>query len=128
MRKKDDKLTKRQIEKLKKEKEKRKKSYSRFGHSGHMKHSTMGMKSCMYGIAAALLLALCIFISFLTHGQAAAFIGVLGLLCIAGVVLGIIAGFKGMRERDRNYITCKIGLGVNLFLAIGLLMIYVGGF
>ncbi len=128
MRKKEEKLTKRQIEKLKKEKEKRKKSYSRFGHSGQMKHSTMGVKSCLYAAATAVLLVLCIFISFLTHGKAAAIIGVFGLLCVAGVVLGIIAAVKGMRERDRNYITCKIGLGGNIFLAIGLLMIYAGGF
>lgn len=42
-------MRKREIEKLKKEKAKRMKSYSRYGHAGALKHSTMGMKSCVCG-------------------------------------------------------------------------------
>ena len=128
MQKREERLKKRQLEKMKKEKEKRMKSYSRYGHSGKLRHSTMGMKSCMYAAASAAVLLLCILVSFFAHGKAAVIIGVFGILAVVGVVAGIIAGVKGMRERDRNYITCKIGLGCNIILAIGLLLIYTGGF
>lgn len=128
MQKRKDNKEQRRIEKLRKEKEKRMKGYRKYGHAGQMRHSTMGVRSCIYAGGGAVLLVLSIVISFVMHGKAAAFIGVFGIISLALAGFGIYAAFKGMRERDRNYITCKIGMGCNILLVIGLMMIFAGGF
>lgn len=42
-------------------------------------------------------------------------------------ILGINAAVKGFRERERNYITCKIGLPVSGIVLILFLVIFIGG-
>jgi hypothetical protein len=118
---------KRRIAKIQKEKQKRMQSYRRYG-SGKRKHSTMGVRSCLLAAGALAILGSTIAISFAMHGKAAAVIGGFGILAVVCAIRGLIAAIKGTRERDRNYITCKIGFGANVLLLAGLFIIFVGGF
>lgn len=108
------------------ERKKRRKHKGRFGQAT-MKHSTMGMYSCGYAGASAFILLLSIVISYFSKGKAAGFVGGFGLIALIFAILGMNAAIKGMRERERNYITCKIGIGCSGVLTLGLVIIFLGG-
>ena len=53
------------------------------------------------------------------------FVG-LGTIALAGI--GTWLGNRGMKEREKNYITCKIGIGINMAVLLGLVAIFIRGF
>ena len=54
-------------------------------------------------------------------------IGFLGLGTLALAGFGIWLGIKGLKERDKNYITCKVGIGVNGAFLLMLVLLFVRG-
>lgn len=68
-----------------------------------------------------------IIISIVTGGNAPAFVGGLALVIFFGSWMGVITGFRGFKERDKNYITCKIGVACNLAILIGFAGIFIRG-
>ncbi|MDD3401739.1 MAG: DUF6142 family protein [Hespellia sp.] len=109
-----------------KERERRKKGQRRFGQVKR-RHSTMGIRSCRYAGGSAGLLLYCILISFLCGGKAGGIIGAFGIIAFLLAAHGIYAAIKGRRERDKNYITCRIGGICNGLLVLGMGIIFVGG-
>lgn len=92
-----------------------------------LKHSTMGKHSCILaGISAGLFL-ISVIIAFLMRGKTIGIVGGLGLIAMVVAGLGCRAAMKGFRERERNYITCKIGMACNVLILAGLMIIFVGG-
>ena len=61
------------------------------------------------------------------RGNTFGIIGGLGIISIVLAALGIRAGVKGMREREKRYITCKAGITVNIIILLGLAAIFLGG-
>ena len=59
--------------------------------------------------------------------NAPAFVGGLALVIFFGSWMGVITGFRGFKERDKNYITCKIGVACNLAILIGFAGIFIRG-
>lgn len=113
--------------KSKKERDRRKGKRTRKYGQAKLKHSRMGIYSCVYaGLSFALLLS-CVLIAFVMRGKTFGLIGGLGILSIVLTVLGIRASVKGMREREKRYITCRAGLAVNLVILLGLILIFIGG-
>lgn len=108
------------------EKERKKRGSRKYGQA-KMKHSRMGIYSLVYAGGAFALILSCILIAFVLRGNTWAFVGGLGLISVVLAILGIRASVKGMRERDKNYITCKAGLAGNIILLLGLLIIFIGG-
>ena len=41
--------------------------------------------------------------------------------------MGLLLGVRGFRERDKNYITCKVGIGANAAFLLGLTAIFIRG-
>lgn len=113
--------------KLEKERERRRRGDRKYGQA-KLKHSTMGIQSCSYAAAVLIVLILCILIAYVTRGNGAGIIGAAGEICIIITGLGIRAAIKGFRERERNYITCKIGIGANIVAMLLLISIFIGGF
>ncbi len=120
--KKDDKSRQKEREKTQKKRGSRK-----YGQS-QLKHSRMGIYSCVYaGISFALILA-CILVAFVMRGSTIGIIGGIGILTVILSILGIQASIKGMREREKKYVTCKAGLAGNIVILLGLIWIFIGGF
>lgn len=92
-----------------------------------LKHSHMGVHSCWYGIGSLFFLLLALFIAFWMRGKAAGFIGGLGMLAVIFSTVGIRAGVKGLREREKKYISCRLGIMMNVILLSGLIIIFVRG-
>lgn len=109
-----------------KEKERKKRGSRKYGQA-KMKHSRMGIYSCVYaGLSFALILS-CILIAFVMRGNTWGFVGGMGIVSVILAVIGIRSSIKGMREREKNYITCKAGLAGNILILLGLITIFIGG-
>ena len=92
-----------------KQKERKKRGTRKYGQAKY-KHSHMGIVSCSCAGAALVLLAGCILYAYLARGAAAGIVGGIAIVSLILSILGIRAAAKGFRERERNYLTCKIGL------------------
>lgn len=92
-----------------------------------LKHSHMGVHSLIYGAASLALVIACIGTAFVMRGETYSFIGGLGILAILGTGFGMRAGIKGLRERERKYLTCKVGIVLNGLILFGLILIFLGG-
>ena len=97
-----------------KEREKRRKKMIRtkFGQAP-LRHARKGIKSCFYAAFSVFFFFLLIASSFMDNGDVGILMGIAGFI-VAGLAWG---GFRmalqGLKERDKNYITCKIGIGIN---------------
>lgn len=92
-----------------------------------LRHARKGVYSCCYAAVVAMLLLLMISISFIGKGEVGILIGFVGLGTIALSCMGLVLGFRGLKERDKNYITCKVGIGVNAAILLGLIGIFIRG-
>lgn len=109
-----------------KERERRKRDAARHGQT-KMKHSKMGVSSCIYvGITLSLLLVL-ILAAYLMRENTPGIVGGLGLIDMILTIAGIRAGIKGRKERDKNYMTCVGGIAGNSFVLFCLIFIFAGG-
>lgn len=92
-----------------------------------LKHSRMGTYSCWYALGSVVLILLSLGIAFRMHGNAAGFVGGFGIVAVIFAVLGVRAGVKGLREREKKYISCRLGIAANILLLLSLLIIFTGG-
>lgn len=111
-----------------KEREKRRKTMIRtkFGQTP-LKHAKKGVKSCMFSSVSSFLLLLLLSSSFVTDGDVSLLMGVIGIISMGLALGGLVAGIRGFKERDKNYVTCKIGIAWNGFLTFGMCAIFIRG-
>ena len=60
-------------------------------------------------------------------GKSAAMVGSFGVFDMILACIGIVTGVKGFKERDKNYLTCKIGIVVNGFILLALILVFIRG-
>lgn len=108
------------------EKAKRKRSTRKYGQAP-LKHSHMGTHSCWYALGSVVLILLALGLAFYMHGEAAGFVGGFGVMAVIFSALGVRAGVKGLREREKKYISCKLGIAANILLLLSLAIIFIGG-
>lgn len=89
------------------------------------KHSKMGMVSCAFAGTAFFFLGCAVFISFFELTEVKTLIGGFGVCSIILAFMGIKASMSGRKERDKKYVTCNIGVILNILLLIGLVIIYI---
>lgn len=111
---------------LAKAREKQRKRITKYGQA-KPRHARKGIYSCCYAFVVLLLLYLMVSVSFRGKGEVSILFGFVGLGTIALAAIGIWLGVRGMKEREKNYITCKIGIGVNGIVFLGLAAIFVRG-
>ena len=109
-----------------KQKERKKRGTRKYGQAKY-KHSHMGIVSCSCAGAALVLLAGCILYAYLARGAAAGIVGGIAIVSLILSILGIRAAAKVFRERERNYLTCKIGLPGSALVLLLFLVIFIGG-
>ena len=67
-------------------------------------------------------------ISYREKGEVGMLLGFVGLGTIVLAGIGVWLGSRGMKEREKNYITCKVGIGINMAVLLGLAAIFIRGF
>lgn len=109
------------------ERERKRRKRRRYGQA-KLKHSKKGVTSCIVAGSVLILYLALIVYSFLHKGQTAAWSGSLGIFGFVVAGLGLSDAIRGFRERDKNYLTCRIGIAGNAFVLICLAMTFVRGF
>lgn len=116
------------IRAIKKEHENRRKKMLRTKYGQKpLKHAKKGIQSCIYAALVSFLLILMIVLSFKAKGEAGILMGFTGLATLFLAGMGLNTGIRGFRERDKNYITCKMGTAVNGVVLIGMAVIFIRG-
>lgn len=92
-----------------------------------LKHSSMGKNSCWLALASLVLILVSIIIAYVMRGKTVGIVGGLGILSIVTAGLGFRAAIKGLREQERLYITCRLGIAANGIILLGLTVIFFGG-
>lgn len=108
------------------EKQRKKMIRTKFGQAP-MKHSRNGIKSCILAGLSFLLLFLMIAISFYLKGNVGILAGLAGILVLVMTGYGLADGIHGFKERDKNYITCKVGTVCNALLILGMCVLFIRG-
>lgn len=108
-------------------KDKKKRGNRKYGQA-KLKHSKKGVTSCVIAGAVALVILSTVVITYLYRGKAAGYIGGLGVSALFFAAAGIMQGVRGFKERDKDYRTCKVGIGLNIFFLVSLLVFFLGGF
>jgi len=111
-----------------KEREKRRKKMikTKYGQTPR-RHAKKGIKSCIYAFFSLFFTFLMLASTFEENGQIGILMGIAGLLILVLSAEGTVNGFQGFKERDKNYITCKIGLGCNAAILLCMLGIFIRG-
>lgn len=107
-------------------KERKKRGNRKYGQA-KFKHARKGILSCMMAVLVAVILLMLIITAFVKKGQSAAIIGSFGVFTVILAIIGLVTGIRGFRERDKNYLTCKIGTGVNGGVLLILIAIFIKG-
>lgn len=92
-----------------------------------LRHARKGVYSCIYGGVVLILVLLLLIISFLSKGEVGVIFGLIGLGTLVLSGMGLYLGIKGLRERNKNYITCKVGIGMNGVFLLGMAAIFIRG-
>lgn len=91
------------------------------------RHSKRGVIACLFAVTGLTSLIGLLGVAYHQYGNAHIMIGVISLIALLVSVLGVANGIRGFRERDKNYITCKIGIGINIFVIICFILLYIRG-
>lgn len=107
-------------------KERKKRGNRKYGQA-KLRHSRKGILSCMMAVVVGIIFISLIVTAFLSKGKSAAIIGSFGLFTVILAVIGLVTGIRGFRERDKNYVTCKTGIGINGAVLLMLVAVFIGG-
>ncbi|MGO5054070.1 DUF6142 family protein [Lachnospiraceae bacterium LCP25S3_G4] len=109
-----------------KAKERKNRGNRKYGQA-KLKHSKKGMISCVCAGCIAFILLLLLYTAYLHRGSAAGYIGGLGLSAMIFSWVGFTTAIKGLRERDKNYLTCRLGIGFNGLFLVCFLALFLRG-
>lgn len=116
----------RSAEKKRREKEKRKRGTRKYGQA-RFKQARLGVVSCCCAAAGLFILAGCVGYAYLTRGAAAGIVGGIAVTAIIVLLYGVRSAVRGFKEREKSYLTCRIGLPANALILLVCLAIFIGG-
>ncbi len=74
-----------------------------------LKHAKRGIISCVLAAIVFLIIVGLLAKAYTSGGTAAPIIGGLGLSAVILAGISLYMGARGFKEREKNYLTCKIG-------------------
>lgn len=92
-----------------------------------LKHAKRGVLSSGIAALVGVLLITMVVIAYTSGGKAGSYIGGIGIVSAILAGVGIYVGFRGFREREKDYLTCRIGIGCNIFFLAGFIGIFCRG-
>ena len=108
------------------ERERRNRKNRKYGQA-KLKHAKRGVISCTLSGVSLVLLAAMLAKAYFSKGTASPFIGGVGLITLILSGCGLYFGIRGFREREKDYLTCKIGVGCSSFFILGFILIFCRG-
>lgn len=108
------------------ERERKKKGRRKYGQA-KLKHAKRGILSCTLSSVVLVLLVVLLAVAYFSRGTAAPIVGALGLIAVMLAGLSFYFGWRGFREREKEYLTCKIGVGCSGLFILGFIIIFCRG-
>ncbi len=108
------------------EKRRRKMIRTKYGQTP-LRHARKGVNSCILAVTVLFFLVLMVGTAFTSDGTVSTWIGFLGLITLILAVFGLVEGIQGFQERDKNYLTCRIGTAANGVLVLCMAGIFIRG-
>ena len=105
----------------------RKKKYGQAKTKPKRPQSEYGKVSCIYAAVIAVLFLIMVVISYIQKGQTAVYIGVAGIMAMLLSMLGISAGFNGLREKEKAHMSSRFGVGLNTAFLLIFAVLFIGG-
>lgn len=106
--------------------ERRKRGSRKYGQA-KLKASRRGVTSL--ALAAVIFVAVLsmLLMAYTSKGEAAGYIGGLGMTAAVCSVAGLAMAIRGFKERDRSYLSCKAGIVLHILFIVGLTAIFFRG-
>ncbi len=92
-----------------------------------LRHAKRGIVSGSIAVAVGVLMIFMIVLAYTSGGKVGTYIGGISLIAMIAAGVGVYEGFRGFREREKNYLTCKLGIGFNIFYLVGFVAIFCRG-
>lgn len=110
----------------KREQERRKRRRKKLKQA-QLKPAKRGIISCVCAGISFALIALLLLVAYRQRGTAATYIGGLGLVALVLAGTGFYMGHRGLKERNKSYLTCKIGMAACGILTLGFISLFCRG-
>ena len=108
------------------ERERRRRKNRKYGQA-KLKHSKRGIFSCVIsGVVLVILIAM-LAKAYVSRGGAAPIVGALGFISMILAGCGLYMGIRGFKEREKDYLTCKIGTACSAAFILGFILIFCRG-
>ena len=107
-------------------KERKKRGSRKYGQA-KLKHAKKGIWSCVIAGTVFCLMVILLIVAYMADGQTAGYIGGIGLSAMVFAAAGIYMARKGFREREKEYLTCKIGLVCNTLFFVAFVAVFCWG-
>ena len=108
------------------ERERRRRKHRKYGQA-KLKHSKRGIFSCVISGVVLVTLTAMLAKAYVSRGAAAPIVGALGLISMILAGCGLYMGIRGFKEREKNYLTCKIGTACSASFILGFILIFCRG-
>lgn len=92
-----------------------------------LKHAKRGIWSCILSATVLIIMALLFIKAYVSGGTAAPIIGGVGLVAFVLSNCGLYMGLRGFKEREKDYLTCKIGASCSAFFILVFIIIFCRG-
>ena len=107
-------------------KERKKRGKRKYGQA-KLKHARRGIISCFLSAGVFVVLIILLAVAYVSKGTATPIIGGAGLVAVVLSACGLYMGIKGFKEREKDYLTCKIGVASSGFFILGFIIIFCRG-
>ena len=108
------------------ERERRNRKNRKYGQA-KLKHSKRVILSCMLASVVLIVLTILLIVAYVSEGTAAPVIGGFGIVTFILACGSLYAGVRGFREREKDYLTCKIGVTASGLFILGFIIIFCRG-
>lgn len=92
-----------------------------------LRHAKRGVSSCLFAVIGLVTLIGPLVSAYTSYGQSSIIIGSFACISMFLSITGILQGFRGFRERNKNYNTCKLGILINGILITLFILFYIRG-
>ena len=92
-----------------------------------LKHSKRGIISCILAGLSIMINIILVSLAYNSGGKAAAYIGGLGVVTVVISSVGLYMAVRGLKERNRQKVTCKVGATINGVLLLMFVAIFCRG-
>ena len=108
------------------ERERRNRKRRKYGQA-QLKHAKRGVWSCVLSATVLIIVAALFIKAYVSEGTAAPIIGGFGLVAFVLSNCGLYMGVRGFKEREKDYLTCKIGASCSAFFILVFIIIFCRG-